>query len=95
MENWDFCIDIDELIGIMAKKGFTKSSVALKLGISRNTMAKYFKNPASLPYYIIINLVSILEIPPDQAKEIFFSNKLANTQKTFAYSNNSIKKEST
>lgn len=71
-----FIIDIRALKGKQGESSISNTKLAEKLGISRNTLATYYKHPEKMPYDIIARIPEILSINAREAKEIFFKEKL-------------------
>lgn len=69
-------INVCKLRGKMAEKGYTITSMAKALHISRSTMSGYLKKPDKIPYGIILEMADMLCENTDEAKEIFFSCNL-------------------
>lgn len=67
-------VDTKRLIGKIYENGYNRSSFAGELGISRETLRKYIKNPASMPYTVIEKAISILHLNSEEAKDIFFAD---------------------
>lgn len=66
-------IDTNKVKGKIAECGYTVTSFAERLGISRNTLASYLKRPDIVPYNVVSNMASILCDDEDEAVRIFFA----------------------
>lgn len=69
-------IDIPKVKGKMAERGYTITSLAKELGVSRNTLSNYLDDPNKIPYSIISNMANILCETSDEASSIFFASDL-------------------
>lgn len=72
-----FYLDIQKLKGKMAEKGYTITSLSEKLGISRNTLANYMRNPGKFPYETLEAISILLFDSPEEVTSILFAQKLA------------------
>lgn len=70
-------IDIAAIKGLMGEKGISNSALAQQIGVNRNTLRAYFKEPHKMPYDVMIKIVTALDIPGEKVKNIFFKEKLA------------------
>lgn len=77
-----FQVNVPELRGRIIVKGYTVSRLALEMGISRNTLAHYLAHPENITYKTMNLFVSKLQLNSKEAGEIFFDNKLTETQDT-------------
>ena len=66
-------INVNRVYGKMAEKRYTNTSLSKFLGINRNTLASYFKEPQRMPYDV---MASVLCDSPSEAVEIFFDHNL-------------------
>lgn len=69
-------IDVPKVKGKMTERGYTITSLSEKLGISRNTLASYFKYPGKTPYNIVSDMAFTLCDSLDEASSIFFAPDL-------------------
>lgn len=65
--------------GFMKFKNINKSELAKKWGKSEAYVYRRFSGEVELSLTDILELIKILEIPKDEAKEIFFGYELRNT----------------
>lgn len=72
-------IDVPKVRGKMAERGYTITSLAGKLGISRNTLASYLESPGKTPYGVVSDMASTLCDTSEEAATIFFATDLRNT----------------
>jgi transcriptional regulator with XRE-family HTH domain len=75
-----YTVDIKELKGMLAKNDVNKTKLGKILGVSRTTITNYFKNPGQIPYDKIAMIATALNMTPDEARNIFFHQKLTQTQ---------------
>lgn len=66
-------VNVPKVRGKMAECGYTITSLAKKLGISRNTLSFYLKEPEKIPYNIVAAMAEILCDSPEEAGSIFFA----------------------
>lgn len=71
-------VNVPKLRGKIAERGLDMTSLSGKLGISRNTLALYLKNPGKMPYNIVDDMANILCDNADEAASIFFDTNLRN-----------------
>ena len=71
-----FHVDVDKLLGKIKERRFTISSLSEKIGVNRNTLSSYIKNPESFPYEIINRIVIALNLNAEEANTIFFALQL-------------------
>lgn len=71
-------VNVPKLRGKIAERGLDMTSLSGKLGISRNTLALYLKNPGKMPYNIVDDMANILCDNADEAASIFFDANLRN-----------------
>lgn len=69
-------IDVPKVRGKMAEKGYTISSFAKQLDISRNTLSTYLDTPGKIPYSVLSDMAGILCDTSDEACQIFFAQDL-------------------
>lgn len=72
-------VDVPRVKGKMAERGFSVTSLANALGVSRNTLSKYLDCPNKIPYSVISNMATLLCDTPEEASCIFFATNLRNT----------------
>ena len=72
-----FYLDVQKLKGKMAEKGYNITSLSQKLGISRNTLANYMRNPGKFPYETLEEISLLLFDTPEEVSAILFAQKLA------------------
>lgn len=72
-------IDVPKVRGKMAERGFDLTSLSAELGISRNTLAGYLRNPGKTPYSVISQMADVLCDNTVEATQIFFAPTLRNT----------------
>lgn len=71
-------VDKDLLLSKMSLRGFNISSLAEAIGVNRDTISNVL-NGKTAPSYPVINAVFFeLELTPQEAVDIFFSNNLRN-----------------
>lgn len=73
------CVDVPRVKGKMAERGFTITSLSEKLGVDRNTLSAYLKNPKKMPYEVVSNMAGLLCDTTEEASSIFFASDLRNT----------------
>lgn len=66
-------VDVPKVRGKMAERGFTITSMAKELGISRNTLYSYMDDPSKIPYEIISHMACLLCETTEEAVSIFFA----------------------
>ena len=53
-------IDVPKVRGKMAERGFNITSMAMRLGVSRNTLSGYLETPEKMPYSLgLIGMIFI------------------------------------
>lgn len=72
-----FYVDVQKVKGRMVEKGYTNSSFAEKIGVSRNTLATYLSNPSRIPYDVLERIADALFDNVVEARDILFAQKLA------------------
>lgn len=72
-----FYVDVQKVKGRMAEKGYTSSSFAEEIGVSRNTLATYLANPSRIPYGVLKRIAEALFDNVVEARDILFAQKLA------------------
>lgn len=73
------CVDVPRVRGKMAERGFTIMSLSEKLGVDRNTLSSYLKNPQKMPYEVVSNMAELLCDTAEEASSIFFATGLRKT----------------
>ena len=71
-----YYVDVPKVRGKMGEKEYSITALSDELDISRNSLASYLENPKKIPYEVISRMASILCDSPDEARRIFFSQKL-------------------
>ena len=69
-------VDIPKVKGKMAERGYSVTSLAKELGISRNTLSNYLEEPQKIPYCIISTMANLLCETSEEAISIFFAPDL-------------------
>lgn len=69
-------VDIPKVKGKMAERGYTITSLAKELNISRNTLSGYLEEPQKIPYCIISAMAKLLCDTSEEASSIFFAPDL-------------------
>ena len=69
-------INIPKVRGKMAEKGFSITSLAKSLEISRNTLSAYLEEPNKIPYITVAKMAALLCDSSDEAASIFFATNL-------------------
>lgn len=69
-------VDIPKVKGKMAERGYSITSFAKELGISRNTLSNYLEDPKKIPYSIISAMAKLLCDTTEEASSIFFAADL-------------------
>ena len=72
-------VDVPKVRGKMAERGYTITSLASALGISRATLSNYLEEPDKIPYLVISSMAKLLCDSPKEASDIFFATDLRNT----------------
>lgn len=72
-------VDVPKVKGKMAERGFTITSMSEKLGVDRNTLSAYLKNPNKMPYEVVSTMAGLLCDSPEEASAIFFAPHLRDT----------------
>lgn len=75
-----YSVDIPRVKGKMAERGYNITTLANKLGVSRNTMSSYLSNPKTIPYDKLSLMATILCEGSDEAASIFFTPDLRFTK---------------
>ena len=69
-----FHVDVDKLLGKITERRFTLSSLSDQIGVSRNTLSSYIKNPEKIPYDTINKIVAVLNLNQEESVAIFFAS---------------------
>lgn len=64
-------VDVPKVKGKMAERGYTITSMAKSLKISRSTLSAYMELPEKIPYSVISRMAEILCDSTDEASSIF------------------------
>lgn len=75
-----FTVNVPELKGRMAARGKNIAGLSREMGISRNTLSHYLKNPSNITYSTINQIATILDMEAGEAQTIFFNTNLTLTQ---------------
>ena len=73
-------VDVPKVRGKIAEKGFTLSSFAKRLDISRNTLSTYLDTPGKIPYTVLSDMACILCDTSEEIMQIFFNPDLRETK---------------
>lgn len=73
-------VNANKLRGKIAEKGYTISSLASDMNVTRDTMSRYIKDPRAMQLGQIIRLASLLCDSDEEAKSIFLVQDLRETQ---------------
>lgn len=66
-------INISKIKGKMGEKNISITELSQQIGVSRNTLSSYFKNPAKMPYNIVSKMAQVVCDTQDEAVSIFFA----------------------
>lgn len=69
-------VDIPKVKGKMAERGYTITSLAKELGVSRSTLSNYLDDPKKIPYSIISDMANLLCDTSEEASAVFFAPDL-------------------
>ena len=69
-------VDIPKVKGKMAEHGYTITSLAKELGVSRSTLSNYLDDPNRIPYSIISDMAKLLCDTSEEAIAVFFAPDL-------------------
>ena len=69
-------INVSKVKGKMAERGYTITSMAKSMKISRSTLSSYLECPEKIPYSIIASMADMLCDDTDEAGSIFFASDL-------------------
>lgn len=73
-------VDVPRVRGKMAERGYSITSLAQELGVSRNTLSSYLSNPSSIPYNKLSKLAELICDDSCEAASIFFKQSLRFTK---------------
>lgn len=68
-----YTVNIAKTRGKMAEKGFSCTSLAKEIGITRNTLSNYLSDPNKIPYSVLSKMAEVLCDNLQEAREIFFT----------------------
>lgn len=71
-----YTVDVWELKGRIAARGYNVTTLSQKIGVARNTLAKYIGHPDMMPYDTIVKIISVLDLDESQIMPIFFADVL-------------------
>lgn len=69
-------MDVPKVRGKIVERGYDLTTFSAELGISRNTLAGYLKNPGKTPYNIVAKMADALCDDTAEATRIFFAANL-------------------
>lgn len=75
-----YTVDVNKFRGKMAEKGYKLDAFAKELGITRNTLATYIKEPGKIPMRTVSRMAELLCDSSDEARSIFLAHDLRGTQ---------------
>ncbi len=75
-----YFVNVPKIRGKMGEKGYTITSLAVKIGVSRNTLAGYLENPNSIPYCKLAKMAELLCDNSIESAHIFFAPNLRNAK---------------
>lgn len=64
-----------KLIGKIYEKGFTRTSFAKEIGITRQTLRNYLNQPKFIPYSVIVSIINTLDLTENELFEILFAKE--------------------
>lgn len=67
-------VNVDKLNGKIHECGYNKTTFSKEIGIDRNTLSSYMRNPKNITYGVINKMIAVLQINNKEAKEIFFAS---------------------
>lgn len=73
-------INVNLLKAKIALKGYNRNELADELDISPTSVTNLTKGRHNPSYELMNRIYRVLELTPDEAVEIFFSNNLRNTK---------------
>ncbi len=68
--------DYSKLKGRMKEKNFTQEDIAKKLGLNKSTISLRLNNQSLFVQDEINKIIKLLDIPSDEIKEYFFTDKV-------------------
>lgn len=71
-----YYVDVAKVRGKMAENGYTITSLAKDLGVSRSTLSAYLNNTKRMPYDIVSHMAELICADCDEAINIFFAQNL-------------------
>lgn len=66
-------IDIKKLDTQVFDKGYSQTSFAKEIGVTRNTYLSYRANPDKIPYRVLTRMIKVLCSSISEAEAIFFA----------------------
>lgn len=69
-------VNVNKLNGKIHECGYNKTTFSKELGIDRNTLAAYLRNPKNITYGILNKMIAVLKLNTQEANEIFFAQRL-------------------
>lgn len=69
-------VDIAKVRGKMAEQGYNITSFAERIGVNRNTMSSYLRDPSGIPYEVLDLMADSLCESYEEASPIFFASDL-------------------
>ena len=75
-----YTVEVNKLRGKMAEKGYKLDGFAKELGITRNTLSVYMKQPGRIPMRTVSRMAELLCDSSDEARAIFLAHDLRETQ---------------
>lgn len=73
-------VNTNLLLSKMALRGYTKTSLAEAVGISRSTVTNIFNRNITIDNTLVAKIYDTLELTPEEATEIFFKPNLRITK---------------
>jgi len=70
-----FYIHVAKVKGLIVEKGYNLTTFANALGMGRGTLARYLKNPETIPYGIVQKMADLLCCRRTEAVGVFFCDK--------------------
>ena len=71
-----FIVDTEALREKMGGRRYTITKLAKTANVDRNTMRCYLEHPEKFPYPVMQKIADEFELSYEEAKEIFFKQKL-------------------
>lgn len=66
-------VNVEKLTGKIYERGYNKSTFSKEIGVDRNTLAAYMRNPKNITYDVLNKMIAVLRINSKEAEEIFFA----------------------